>query len=68
LDLATVILQNKVISLVSDPLEDLVSVFISPSERVALYHQARGYISIAFNDSQGYGGSILTHLHMGIYK
>jgi hypothetical protein len=38
---------------------------MSPSERVAqLYPQAPGSLSIAFYDSQGYGGGILTLLHM----
>jgi hypothetical protein len=40
---------------------------MSPSDRVAqLYPQARGSLFVAFYDSQGYGGGILTHLHKGI--
>jgi hypothetical protein len=38
----------------------------TPKNRVAQLHpQARGSLSIAFYDSQGYGGGILTHLHTG---
>jgi hypothetical protein len=45
-------------------LEDQVPVFMSPSDRVAqLYPQAPGSLFVAFCDSQGYGGSILTRLH-----
>jgi hypothetical protein len=37
---------------------------MSPSDRVAqLYPQAPGSILIAFYDSQGYGGGIVTLLH-----
>jgi hypothetical protein len=47
-------------------LEDQVSIFISPTDRVAQLHpQAPGSLSVAFHDSQGYGGGILTHLHTG---
>jgi hypothetical protein len=47
-------------------LEDQVSVFMSPSDRVAqLYPQAPGYLFVAFYDSQGYGGGILIRLHTG---
>jgi hypothetical protein len=39
---------------------------MSPSDKVAeLYSQAWGSLSIAFYDSQGYDGSILTLLHTG---
>jgi hypothetical protein len=39
------------------------------SDRVAqLYAQAPDILSIAFYDSQGHGGGILTHLHMGYYN
>jgi hypothetical protein len=31
-----------------------------------LYPQAPGSLFIAFYDLQGYGGGILTHLHMGL--
>jgi hypothetical protein len=45
-------------------LDDQVSVFMSPSDRVAqLYPQAPGSLFVAFYDSQGYGGAILTRLH-----
>jgi hypothetical protein len=47
-------------------LEDQVSVFISPSDRVAqLYHQVWGSRFVAFYDLQGYGGGILTCPHTG---
>jgi hypothetical protein len=40
-----------------------VSVFMSPSDRVAqLYPQAPGSLFVAFYDSQVYGGGILTFL------
>jgi hypothetical protein len=49
-------------------LEDQVSVFTFPSDRVAqLYPQVRGSLFVAFHYSQGYGGGILTRLHMGTY-
>jgi hypothetical protein len=59
-------LQSKVVSLESKPnLEDQVSVFTSPSDRVAqLYPQALGSYLFAFYYSQGYGGGILTLLHI----
>jgi hypothetical protein len=42
-------------------LENQVCVFISPSDGVAqLYPQALGSLFVAFYDSQGYGGGILT--------
>jgi hypothetical protein len=45
-------------------LEDQASVFMSPSDRlVQLYYQALGSLFVAFYDSQGYGGGILTRLH-----
>jgi hypothetical protein len=44
-----------------------VPVFISCTDRVAqLYPQTPGFIVVAFYDSQGYGGGILTRLHTGI--
>jgi hypothetical protein len=47
-------------------LEGQAPVFISPSDRVAqIYAQAPGYFFVAFYDSQGYGGGILTSLHTG---
>jgi hypothetical protein len=47
----------------SHNLEDQVSVFMSPSDRVAqLYPQAVGSIFVAYYDSQGCGGGILTPL------
>jgi hypothetical protein len=47
-------------------LEDQVSVFMSPSDRVAqLYPKARGSPFVAFYDSEGHGGDILTLLHTG---
>jgi hypothetical protein len=47
-------------------LEDQVSVFMSLCDRVAqLYPQAPGSLFVAFYDSQGYGGVILTRLHTG---
>jgi hypothetical protein len=39
---------------------------MSPSDRVAqIYPQAPGSLFVAFYDSQGYGGGILTRLHTG---
>jgi hypothetical protein len=60
-------LQSKVVSLASNPhLENQVPVFISPSDRVAkLYPQVPVSLFVAFYDSQGYGGGILTRLHTG---
>jgi hypothetical protein len=47
-------------------LEDSVSVFTSPSDRVTqLYPQTSGSLSVPFYNSQGNGGGILTRLHMG---
>jgi hypothetical protein len=47
--------------------EDKVPVFMSLSDRVAqLYSQAPGSFFVAFYDSQGYGGAILTFLHTEI--
>jgi hypothetical protein len=38
---------------------------MSPSDRAAqLYPQAPGYLFVAFYDSQGYGGGILTRPHL----
>jgi hypothetical protein len=50
-------------------LEDQVSLFMPPTDRVAqLYHQATGFIFIAFYGSQGYGGVIVSLLHaVGFY-
>jgi hypothetical protein len=46
-------------------LEDQSLAFISPSNKVAqLYPQALGSLFVAFYDSQGYGGGILTCLHV----
>jgi hypothetical protein len=50
-------------------LEDQVPVFMSPNERTAqLYSQAPGSLFFPFYYSQGYGASILTHLHAGKLK
>jgi hypothetical protein len=47
-------------------LEDQVTVLMPPSDRVAqLYPQAPGSLPVAFYDSQGYSGGILTRLHTG---
>jgi hypothetical protein len=47
-------------------LEDQVSVFMSASDRVAKLHPlAPGFLFVAFYDSQGYGGGILTRLQTG---
>jgi hypothetical protein len=49
-------------------LEDQVSAFMSPSDKVAqLYPQASGSFFVAFYDLQGYGGGILTRQYTGIY-
>jgi hypothetical protein len=59
LDFITIIiLQNKVISLASNPQPRRVGVCI-------YVLQVPGSLFVAFYDSQGYSGSILTHLHMG---
>jgi hypothetical protein len=48
-------------------LKDLVSIFKSPSGRVAQLHpQAPGSIFVTFYDSQGHSGGILTYHHTGI--
>jgi hypothetical protein len=50
-------------------LEGQVPLFMSPSDRVGrLYPQAPGSLSFVSHDSQGYSGSVLTGLHMGIEK
>jgi hypothetical protein len=47
-------------------LEDEVPTFMSPCDTVTqLYPQVQGYLFVAFYFSQGYGGGILTCLHMG---
>jgi hypothetical protein len=47
-------------------LEDQVSVFTSPRDRVAqLYPQALGSLFVVFYNSQGYGGGIRSRLHPG---
>jgi hypothetical protein len=47
-------------------LESQAPVFISPRNRMAqLYPRPLGFLYVAFYDSQGYGGDILTRLHMG---
>jgi hypothetical protein len=66
LDFATpILLQSNIVSPAFNPyLEDQVSVFMSSSDSVAqLYPQAPGSFFIAFYDSQGFGGDILTGLH-----
>jgi hypothetical protein len=68
LDLATIILfQIQLVSFACNPnLQNQVSVFMPPSDRVAqLYPQAPGSLFISFYDSQGYGGDIITRLHTG---
>jgi hypothetical protein len=53
--------------LATSKLEDQVCVFMSHSEKVAqFYTQTPRSLFVAFYDSQGYGGIILTHLHTGI--
>jgi hypothetical protein len=48
-------------------MEDRVPIFMSAIDRLArLYPHALGSILVAFYDSQGYGGGILTRLHTGI--
>jgi hypothetical protein len=48
-------------------LEGQVPIFISPRNRVAqLYPWALGSLFVASYDLQGYGGVILTCLHLGI--
>jgi hypothetical protein len=50
-------------------LEDLVPVFMSHNDRVAqFYTQTPRSLFVAFYDSQGYGGAILTRPHTGIYE
>jgi hypothetical protein len=50
-------------------LEEQVSVFISASEQVTqLYPQVLSSHSVAFYDSQDYGGGIPTYLHVGTTK
>jgi hypothetical protein len=47
--------------------EGQVPIFISPRNRVAqLYPRALGSLFVAFYDSQGCGGDILTCLHTGL--
>jgi hypothetical protein len=49
-------------------LEGQITVFISPSNRVArLYPQTLGSLSVASYDSQGYGGGIRPRLHNGMH-
>jgi hypothetical protein len=49
-------------------LDDQVPVFVSPSDSLAhVYIQAPGSLFVAFYDSQGYDGGILSHLHVGKY-
>jgi hypothetical protein len=49
----------------SPNLEDQVSVFISPRNRVAQLHpQTLGSLSVTSYDSQNYGGGIQTCLYM----
>jgi hypothetical protein len=50
----------------SPNLDGQIHVFITSRNRVAqLYPQALGSLFVASYDSQGYGGSIRTHLHAG---
>jgi hypothetical protein len=65
LDLATVIiLQSKVVSLTSNhkPVGPGLYIYVPQWQVSQLYPQASGSIFIAFCDSQGYGGGILTHI------
>jgi hypothetical protein len=53
----------------STSLQGQVSAFVSPRNRVArLYPQELGFLFAASYDSQGYGGSNETHLHIGIHS
>jgi hypothetical protein len=67
LDLVTIFLQSKVISLASNPQPGGPGpVFMSSSNRVAqLYPQAPGLLLVTFYNLQGYGGGILPCFHMG---
>jgi hypothetical protein len=67
---AIIILQSKFVSLASNPQPGGPGLCIYvPIDRVAhLNPQAPGSVFVAFYDSQGYGGGILTHLHMGSLK
>jgi hypothetical protein len=59
------------LSLIRDSrnLEGQVPVYISPRNKVArFYPQALGSLFVASYDSQGYGGGILSRLHMGMGK
>jgi hypothetical protein len=49
----------------STNLKGQVPVFISPRKQVAL---GAGFLFVASYNSQGYGGGILTCLHMGIVR
>jgi hypothetical protein len=67
LDFATVIFyraKSSALRLTTN-LEDQVTEIMSPSDNrvVQLYPQAPGSLFIAFYDSQGCGGGILTRLH-----
>jgi hypothetical protein len=64
-----IILHNRSSALRRTPtVVDKVPVFMFRSDKVAqLYSKAPGSLFIAFYDSQGYGGDILTHLHTGKY-
>jgi hypothetical protein len=56
-------LQSKLVSFASN-LEDNVSVFTYPGDRVTqLYSQAPGYFLFAFYDLESYGGDILPRFH-----
>jgi hypothetical protein len=65
LDFATMIF---LILLQTPNLEDQFSVFIFLSERVVQLYPPKHQVPffVAFDDSQGYGGGILTGLHKGL--
>jgi hypothetical protein len=62
-----IFLQSKVVSLASNPQPAVPGLCIYvPSNRVAqFYSQALDSLFVVFYDLQGYGGGILTCLHMG---
>jgi hypothetical protein len=72
MDFATVFfLQSKVVSLAfnAQPGGSGLYLYVPQWQGAQLYPQASGSLYVAFYDSQGYGGCILTCLHVGeIYK
>jgi hypothetical protein len=63
-----ILLQSKVVSLVSKPQPGGpgLHIYVPLWQGAQLYPQAPGSLFIAFYNSQGYGGGILTSLHMGL--